>query len=155
MAPEKMKDPKRVRYIFKCEIFSFGMLLWELLFQKIPYEDKDIDQIKDHVLKGGREKIIMNCSSQENQTIQNTNVKIIIAAWHHDMYIRASLFDIFLKLQKLATATDYPIDTLPTLNPLGSLHLSQMIESLPIEKSVDELPDPNQRQNIDRVELTE
>ncbi|RHZ83941.1 hypothetical protein Glove_86g227 [Diversispora epigaea] len=153
MAPEKMKDPKNVRYTFKCEIFSFGMLLWELLFQKIPYENKDMNQIKDHVLKGCRETIIMNFSSQENRKIQNKFFKIIISAWQQDINIRASLFDIFLKLQKLAA--NYPIDTSPTLNPLGSLYLSQMKEPIPIEKSVDELPDPNQRQNIDRVELTE
>ncbi|RHZ83982.1 hypothetical protein Glove_86g134 [Diversispora epigaea] len=138
MAPEKMKDPKNVRYTFKCEIFSFGMLLWELLFQKIPYENKDMNQIKDHVLKGGRETIIMNFSSQENRKIQNKFFKIIISAWQQDINIRASLLDIFLKLQKLAA--NYPIDTSPTLNPLGSLYLSPIIESAFIGKST-ELPD--------------
>ncbi|RHZ84021.1 hypothetical protein Glove_86g158 [Diversispora epigaea] len=139
MAPEKMKDHKNVRYTFKCEIFSFGMLLWELLFQKIPYEDNDMNKIKDHVLKGGRETIVMNISSQENRKIQNKFSKIIIAAWQQDVNIRASLLDIFLKLQKLAA--NYPMDTSPTLNPLGSLLLSQMIESVSIGKSATELPD--------------
>ncbi|RHZ84013.1 hypothetical protein Glove_86g156 [Diversispora epigaea] len=138
-APEKMKGPKKVRCTFKCEIFSFGMLLWELLFQKIPYENKGMLQIRDHVLKGGREKIIMNCSSQENKTIQNTFVEIIISAWQQDVDIRASLLDIFLKLQKLAA--DYPIDTSPTLNPLGSLYGSQKVESVSIGKSATERPD--------------
>ncbi|RHZ84068.1 hypothetical protein Glove_86g172 [Diversispora epigaea] len=140
MAPEKMKDHKNVRYTFKCEIFSFGMLLWELLFQKIPYENKDMNQIKDHVLKGGRENIDMNCSSQENKTIQNTFVEIIISAWQHDVEIRASLMEIFLKLQKLAA--DYPMDTSPTLNPRGKLYGSQKIKQRSIEPM--ELSDPCQ-----------
>ncbi|CAG8544651.1 9908_t:CDS:10 [Diversispora eburnea] len=139
MAPEKMLDPKKVRYTFKCEIFSFGMLLWELLFQKIPYEDKDMNEIKDHVLRGGRENITMHFSSQETQTIQNKFFKIIIAAWQQDIDIRASLMQIFLKLQKLAA--NYPMDTSPTLNPLGSLYGSQVIESISIRTSTTELPD--------------
>ncbi|RHZ84017.1 hypothetical protein Glove_86g152 [Diversispora epigaea] len=139
MAPEKMKDHKNVRYTFKCEIFSFGMLLWELLFQKIPYENKDMNQIKDHVLKGGRENIDMNCSSQENKTIQNTFVEIIISAWQHDVEIRASLMKIFLKLHELAA--DYPMDTSPTLNPREKLYGSQMIKQRSIEPLAMKLSD--------------
>ncbi|RHZ83970.1 hypothetical protein Glove_86g167 [Diversispora epigaea] len=142
MAPEKMPDPKKVRYTFKCEIFSFGMLLWELLFQKIPYKNKDMNQIKDHVLKGGRENIDMNCSSQETRTIQNKFFKIIISAWQQDINIRASLMEIFLKLQKLAA--NYPMDTSPTLNPHGTLYGSQKVESISIGTSATELPDPSQ-----------
>lgn len=43
------------RYDHKCEIFSFGMLLWELAFSKNPYENFEIDKISDHVIDGGRE----------------------------------------------------------------------------------------------------
>ncbi|CAG8642131.1 8763_t:CDS:2 [Dentiscutata erythropus] len=39
MAPEKIKDRKNVRYNSKCEVFSFGMLLWELAEQKVPFAD--------------------------------------------------------------------------------------------------------------------
>ncbi|RHZ83968.1 hypothetical protein Glove_86g161 [Diversispora epigaea] len=142
MAPEKMKDHKNVRYTFKCEIFSFGMLLWELLFQKIPYENKDMNQIKDHVLKGGRENIDMNCSSQETRTIQKKFFKIIISAWQQDIDIRASLMKIFLKLQKLA-AND-PMNISPTLNSHGTLYGSQKVESISIGKSATDLPDSSQ-----------
>ncbi|PKY42716.1 hypothetical protein RhiirA4_456571 [Rhizophagus irregularis] len=54
LAPEKLKDNGR-RYDHKCEIFSFGMLLWELAFSKNPYENFEIDKISDHVIDGGRE----------------------------------------------------------------------------------------------------
>ena len=36
---------------------SFGMLLWELAFQKFPYKDWEVSQIQEHVLKGGRETL--------------------------------------------------------------------------------------------------
>ncbi|CAG8713468.1 13983_t:CDS:2 [Gigaspora margarita] len=39
MAPEKIKERNKIRYNSKCEVFSFGMLLWELAEQKLPFSD--------------------------------------------------------------------------------------------------------------------
>ena len=33
------------------------MLLWELAFERKPYESMDIEKISDHVISGGREEI--------------------------------------------------------------------------------------------------
>lgn len=33
------------------------MLLWELVFERIPYQDWDTQKIKDHVLNNNRENI--------------------------------------------------------------------------------------------------
>ncbi|CAG8747117.1 12980_t:CDS:2, partial [Gigaspora rosea] len=49
-APEMMQDNSF--YTQKCEIFSFGMLLWELAYQKIPYKEKSAKEIRDYVIKG-------------------------------------------------------------------------------------------------------
>ncbi|CAG8748228.1 22186_t:CDS:2 [Cetraspora pellucida] len=38
MAPEKIKDSTK-RYNLKCEVFSYGMLLWELAEQKVPFSE--------------------------------------------------------------------------------------------------------------------
>ncbi|CAG8786166.1 23103_t:CDS:2, partial [Racocetra persica] len=38
MAPEKIKD-NTIRYNSRCEVFSFGMLLWELAEQKLPFSE--------------------------------------------------------------------------------------------------------------------
>ncbi len=38
-------------------ICSFGMLLWELAFEKIPYQDWDVSKIKSHVLNKNRETL--------------------------------------------------------------------------------------------------
>ncbi|RHZ46460.1 hypothetical protein Glove_621g22 [Diversispora epigaea] len=72
MAPEKLRDSIKhhVPYTFKCEIFSFGMLLWELVFEKIPYEKWDILKIKEHVLAGNRKKITFGKASPDVQKLQ-------------------------------------------------------------------------------------
>src|SRR6266542_3752130 len=66
LAPEKLKclsteknsgdnEIQEVSYTIQYEIFSFGMLLWELDFQRKPYEDMTMKEIQKHVLKGRRE----------------------------------------------------------------------------------------------------
>ncbi|CAG8443160.1 7207_t:CDS:2 [Diversispora eburnea] len=60
LAPEKMpkgNSPIKEPYTFKCEIFSFGMLLWELAFQKFPYKSMQMQEITEHVLAGKREEL--------------------------------------------------------------------------------------------------
>ncbi|CAG8498368.1 11053_t:CDS:2 [Diversispora eburnea] len=100
MAPEKMKqtEKKQVRYTFKCEIFSFGMLLWELAFEKLPYEKMEADQIKEYVMKGGRERICWGEETPSNQKIQKGLENVIKA----ESQLRSPLQIIFLKLCKLA-----------------------------------------------------
>ncbi|RHZ75865.1 hypothetical protein Glove_209g131 [Diversispora epigaea] len=104
MAPEKLRDSVKhqVPYTFKCEIFSFGMLLWELAFEKIPYEKWDILKIKEHVLAGNREKITWGKAPSDVQKIQKGLAKIIVSAWQEDPAIRASLQNIFINLDLLA-----------------------------------------------------
>ncbi|CAG8601546.1 10311_t:CDS:2 [Diversispora eburnea] len=104
MAPEKLRDSvkKPVPYTIKCEIFSFGMLLWELVFEKIPYEKWDILKIKEHVLAGKREKITWGKAPPDVRELQKNMAKIIVSAWEGDLAIRASLQDIFMRLDKLA-----------------------------------------------------
>ncbi|CAG8777194.1 3307_t:CDS:2, partial [Acaulospora morrowiae] len=99
----------------------FGMLLWELAFEKIPYKDMEVDQIEPHVLKGNREKIVWGGGSPEVKTIQRKLSKIIIAAWQHDVDVRASLQDLFLKLDKLSSKLQ--IGTSPSLLPDGAIDL--------------------------------
>ncbi|EXX69500.1 uncharacterized protein OCT59_019660 [Rhizophagus irregularis] len=61
LAPEKMNSKKgeegNVPHTIQCEIFSFGMLLWELAFQKVPYIDMEISEIQNHILSGKREHL--------------------------------------------------------------------------------------------------
>nr|CAG8448476.1 4544_t:CDS:2 [Entrophospora candida] len=60
MAPEKLKDLVKTRYTLKCEIFSFGMFVWELSFNQVPYLRKfenDCVKISQHVRNGKREDL--------------------------------------------------------------------------------------------------
>lgn len=51
----KDQTPSDERYTFKCEIFSYGMLLWELGAQKFPYKNMETKDIMDHVKSKKRE----------------------------------------------------------------------------------------------------
>ncbi|CAG8471266.1 10392_t:CDS:2 [Cetraspora pellucida] len=51
MAPEKLCDHEKNPYTVKCEIYSFGMLLWEIAEEKIPFEnERDILEIRNLIL---------------------------------------------------------------------------------------------------------
>ncbi|CAG8496632.1 12997_t:CDS:2 [Acaulospora colombiana] len=58
MAPEKLRDHANNPYTVKCEIYSFGMLLWEIAEEKLPFHEYyDIVQIRNLVVeqRNGRE----------------------------------------------------------------------------------------------------
>ncbi|CAJ0833176.1 12730_t:CDS:2 [Entrophospora sp. SA101] len=101
LSPEKLYNPKQ-SYDFKCEIFSFGMLLWELGFERIPYEKWDMKQIKDYVLSYKRELVIYDDSDKEMLKLQEEYSKIFMGAWEHDLTLRTSLQTIFLQLKSLS-----------------------------------------------------
>ncbi|POG60396.1 kinase-like domain-containing protein [Rhizophagus irregularis DAOM 181602=DAOM 197198] len=108
LAPEKLghiiadwdKKPKKTeeaRYTIQCEIFSFGMLLWELAFQKIPYEGMSMLDIQKHVLKGKRETLNFGLSPHP---IQREFGEIIKLAWQQDPSLRPGIQLLFNKLQE-------------------------------------------------------
>ena len=50
LAPEKLKDHNNP-YTAKCEIYSFGMVLWEIAEGKLPFQrENDIVQIRNLVV---------------------------------------------------------------------------------------------------------
>ncbi|RHZ61614.1 hypothetical protein Glove_346g17 [Diversispora epigaea] len=58
MAPEKLQNDKKHDYDVKCEIYSFGALLWEIAEEKRPFDTvTDFQIIRDHVLKFYREPL--------------------------------------------------------------------------------------------------
>ncbi|CAG8852546.1 21943_t:CDS:2, partial [Gigaspora margarita] len=83
MAPELIKkytdrrlDEKK--YTIKSEIYSFGMLIWELCYEKIPYENLNMNEIADHVLSGKREQLsLWEFKNPIDKKIQEELTKII------------------------------------------------------------------------------
>ncbi|CAG8830122.1 8022_t:CDS:2, partial [Gigaspora margarita] len=57
----------------------FGMLLWELAFEKILYKDLDMNKIMEIVINGNCEKITFGQATLEHQKVQRGLKKIIIA----------------------------------------------------------------------------
>ncbi|RIB26912.1 kinase-like domain-containing protein [Gigaspora rosea] len=113
MAPElikKYKDQKynEKKYTFNCEMFSFGMLIWELCYEKLPYDDWNIQKISDHVLGRKREKLLTGEFIDPNdKNIQEEFIKIIESTWKHMPHERIGVAELQKELEQLAAT--YPI----------------------------------------------
>ncbi|RIA89380.1 kinase-like domain-containing protein [Glomus cerebriforme] len=108
LAPEKLKDPGH-HYDHKCEIFSFGMLLWELIFEQHPYEAKlKVDKISVFVINGGREDIYFDLASPEIAIIQDGIENIIREAWSQNPESRTSISKLLIDLDTLVKISVKP-----------------------------------------------
>ncbi|RIB29974.1 kinase-like domain-containing protein [Gigaspora rosea] len=115
MAPELIKQYIGGNFnpvhTFRCEMFSFGILLWELCYEKLPYDEWNIKQIADHALSGKREKILKRKFRNINdREIQLEFIKIIKDAWHHDPDLRIPITDLSIRLEELAKKFPIPHD---------------------------------------------
>ncbi|CAB4373458.1 unnamed protein product [Rhizophagus irregularis] len=107
MAPEKLKpyqksnqNTKIEPYTYACEMFSFGMLLWELSFNRVPYKDMEYeyDEIVEHVMSGKRETLnFVNCPPD----IIDGFTEIITSAWQHENRKRPSTQKVSKILESL------------------------------------------------------
>ncbi|PKC14309.1 kinase-like protein [Rhizophagus irregularis] len=136
LAPEKLnhisteKDSKKSHkkqdesssYTIQCDIFSFAMLLWELGFQKKPYENMPISQIQKHVSRGGRETVDFGLSPN---AIQKEYRSIIELAWAQEPSLRPGIQHIFNMLQEL-----YEKHVLQRGSPLLRPKMNEIDESL-------------------------
>ncbi|PKB97809.1 kinase-like protein, partial [Rhizophagus irregularis] len=59
-APEILKRTPGFKYDNKCEVYSFGILLWEVSEEKTPYENYDLVEITNLVLNKHREQFSEN-----------------------------------------------------------------------------------------------
>ncbi|RIB15742.1 kinase-like domain-containing protein [Gigaspora rosea] len=113
MAPELIMKYKQRKYnentyTSKCEIFSFGMLIWELCYEKLPYKDWDFVKISDYVLSGKREKLLRGkFDNPDDKQIQNKFIEIIEKMWQKIPQQRIEITKLYRKLEKLAM--NYPI----------------------------------------------
>ncbi|CAG8736643.1 1383_t:CDS:2, partial [Acaulospora morrowiae] len=104
LAPEKMpKDNKTPpeKYTYKCEVFSYGMLLWELAFQKLPYLGMDGMTICEHVKSGKRERLDFPLSLRDSRDIIGVFRTTIKRAWDDDPTLRPNISTIFTELDKI------------------------------------------------------
>ncbi|CAB4412846.1 unnamed protein product [Rhizophagus irregularis] len=99
-AQQISKEYDYVPYTIQCEIFSFGMLLWELAFQRVPYKDMEISEIQKYVLSGKREHLNFPSSSYG---VEKEYGNIIRAAWISDPSLRPELSYLFNILENLSS----------------------------------------------------
>ncbi|RIB02960.1 kinase-like domain-containing protein [Gigaspora rosea] len=107
MAPEQIlkcrQNPNKKGYTFNCEMFSFGMLIWELCYEKIPYRTLELKKVPDFVLSGKRERLTSgNFENANDATIQKKFNEIIDKAWQPQPTNRIDLMQLHSELEKLA-----------------------------------------------------
>ncbi|CAB5361312.1 unnamed protein product [Rhizophagus irregularis] len=156
LAPEKLKDNK-YRYDHKCEIFSFGMLLWELTFERKPYENMDLEKISNYVINGGREKIQFEqiglaSPNSPDAKIQKGFEEIIREAWNQDPDIRISITKLLIQLDDLTKKSVKP-GCSPGLQPQEIADINIPIN--PLNDKSDEIPDDIDFDSIDIDEIFE
>ncbi|SRR6266540_3220078 len=78
------------------------MLLWELAFEKIPYENWNMEKIKEWVLSGKRERLIFGKDKPEIEELQQEYKKIIVAGKH----IKNNFCNFFLE-KKILFLNEY------------------------------------------------
>ncbi|CAG8547729.1 3322_t:CDS:2, partial [Dentiscutata heterogama] len=111
MAPEQIEKyvhHAKKGYTYHCEMFSFGMLIWELCYEKLPYLNWNITNISKHVLEGKRESLLRGkFDNPQDAKIQSEFIKIITGAWNHIPNHRIKIDMLNIKLEELAVT--YPI----------------------------------------------
>ncbi|CAG8530551.1 26490_t:CDS:2, partial [Gigaspora margarita] len=120
-APEMMQ--KNAKYTQECEVFV--MLLWELAFQRIPYEKMSKEEIIFHVQHGRRESPDPPFYTLEYLNIQRKYLKIIADGWDNNPERRIRMDDILLRFSDIENDL-----TKPKRNNSSSVHSSDQLDQL-------------------------
>ena len=100
MAPEVLRNDKQ--YTEKCDVYSFGIILYEVIFELVPYHDQNGSltgflNVCMKVLNGTRPEIpIITLSNTEQECVQ-----LMKQCWDDVPDHRPSLDTIFTKLQNI------------------------------------------------------
>ncbi|KAF0541056.1 kinase-like protein [Gigaspora margarita] len=115
LAPEKISQSQydlNVKNDHQCEMYSFGMLLWELCYQRIPYENiNSAPEIEQLVRNKKREKIMLDSSP-----IAQELFRIIKQAWNHIPSERPKVMNVLTTLRE-AYEKYVPKGTSPMIFP--------------------------------------
>lgn len=91
MAPEILSHQM---YSTKADVFSFAIVLWQMLSRKEPYEDLSIFTIPEHVCKGSRPPLPPGCPHKLGLLIKT--------CWHSKQTVRPEFAEICRMLQVIA-----------------------------------------------------
>lgn len=86
-------------YNYKADVFSFGMLLWEILHVDIPFSRLSAPQVLLAYVQELRPRIKLPEGLQKQQAFQ----ELICACWYHDSAGRPEMCDVVLRLEDLVS----------------------------------------------------
>ncbi|KAJ0402463.1 hypothetical protein ATCC90586_009283 [Pythium insidiosum] len=92
-APEVLKDEARSEYSLKIDVYSFGIICWQLYTCKVPYTDipGSVLAVAEAVISGRRPDIPSDCPT--------LFTKIMRRCWHEDPLRRPNFEDIVQLLE--------------------------------------------------------
>jgi len=99
LAPEVMKGGE---YTEKCDVYSFGIILWELLTLADPFDEYPVAKgtfmslLEDEIIGGLRPTIPRTCRSDYRSLVES--------AWADDPTKRPSFDTIYAKLSEMSTS---------------------------------------------------
>ncbi|GAM26893.1 hypothetical protein SAMD00019534_100680 [Acytostelium subglobosum LB1] len=134
LAPEVIKN---VQYTEKIDIYSYGMVIWELITREIPFEEyfeeyKWNSVIEDKVTHGLRPTIPKECPEQFANLIQD--------CWQEDPRRRPSFEDIITQLQQMQST--FPLNNKIEFRANGNME-GPSIDITPIDMSPRQSATPN------------
>ena len=93
MAPEVVQGS--TNYTVMCDVYSYAIVLWELLSRRMPWQDKFKfkEQVIWQVAKGGRPPLFHNCP----QIIE----ELLTKCWSQNAIERLFMREVELKVQQL------------------------------------------------------
>ena len=103
MAPEAMG---KNNYGFKADVYSFGIVMYELLTCRIPWAGSGYNfthLIRDAVVRGERPKI----KKKDLIEAPDDFIKLMEVCWDTDPKVRPTFDEIFVELKEIAS-TDVP-----------------------------------------------
>jgi len=80
------------------DIYAFGIILWELIERKIPWEGKSYSEIRECVLNGERPEICKENECSDDKLI-STMLLTLRNAWFHDPTQRPTFHQMSQDLQ--------------------------------------------------------
>ena len=103
-APEYLDPNRKLERTEKGDIFSFAVILWELITREIPWKDLVDDDICDEVISGKRLNIPQNCNNMFTDIFtkcwNNGNSIHFSNTLHKDPTLRPSFKDLLDMLAK-------------------------------------------------------
>jgi serine/threonine protein kinase len=101
MAPEVISG---IEYDEKADVYSYGVLLWELMYSELPYDGMSEKKIMEEVVKGFRPCLDKEVAGAPQAQVHDLK-RMIGECWHSDPGKRPHLVDVVGRLGGIEAMT--------------------------------------------------